>query len=169
MIAVVVWSAALAGAVTLTAFWQCSIRLRGRPVSQGTVRWAYRLFILHWIALVPAPLCYTAGFFLFSSEAAGYVYSYNTLIFWAALAMAAALINCGIMAYALAGTYRSQPRGLSQSGADHQYFHLDDSCRHVFCAALLTYLLLLPEVYLILLVTLFTGCASCMWEGGSSL
>lgn len=162
--AYVMWGAMLAGAVTLTVSWGAATWARGRLINYKVIKWAYRLFILHWVAIVVAPLCYMAGEFLFGSEAAGYVYNYRTLILWAALGIAAALFNCSIMAYALIGAYRSQTRNTPPSRADLRQFHLDDSCRRVFCAALLTYLLVLPEVYLVIFVTLFTGCTSCMWE-----
>ena len=164
MIAYTVCGAAFVGAITLSAFWLCATWARGRFVSYRVVKWAYRLFVFQWIAVAVAPLCYTAGDIILNSEWAEYVYSYSTLVFWAALAIGAALLNSSLMAYALLGVYRSQSRGMPQSRTEPQQFLMEEPCRKVFCVALLTYLLLVPEVYFVIFVTLFTGCASCMWE-----
>lgn len=156
---------ALASAAFLLPWVYLYLRIRWRLLNSFVVRWALGLFLFIWFLITVVPFVYASFDFLFNdTDWAGQVHTYNTRVLWAIFAGTIALFNCAIMSCALCNLREHRIRISRQIEVGIQSAYVETPYLMVFGASLVIYILFIPEIVLMVLVTLLTGCANCMWE-----
>ncbi len=154
---------ALASVLFLMPWLYLWFRAKEKPINSTTVRLGYVLFLVQWVVGTVVPFVYAAFHVLLIEEVTNAVYNYNTLIWWAIMFAGIALLNGGVVAYAIRSLH-SHRELVMEEYTTQKRLRIGNHHFYVLGAVLLAYLLVLPEMASLTLVLLFTSCAECIWE-----